>query len=172
MVFHIEWVTTGVYNPVIQVWLKLYCLEGVNVVSLPVRDKACLQNLIECHCTPGLCWVRSERHIQLFNIVVCNPLSQFLGKKLQYGWLVQYTYVTGGCCLAWLAACPDTLSNCCFSSIMSSPGAESCPWPSIYIVYHKILVIIWKQLRQHFIWDVCKRGYKRISSLTDISYAF
>ncbi len=61
-----------------------------------------------------------------------------------------YTYVTGGCCLAWLAACPDTLSNCCFSNIMSIPGAESCPRPSIYIVYHKVLVIVWKQLRQHF----------------------
>ncbi len=85
MVFHIEWLTTGEHNPTIQVWLKLYCLEGVNVVSLPVRDEACLQNLIECRCTPGLCRVRSERHIQLFSIVVCNPLSQFLGKKSQQG---------------------------------------------------------------------------------------
>ncbi len=80
MMFHIVWVTTGAHNPVIQIWLELYCLEGVNVVSLPVRDEACLQNSIECHCTPGLCRVRSERHIQLFSIVVCNPLSQFLGQ--------------------------------------------------------------------------------------------
>ena len=133
--FHIEWVTTGAHNPAIQIWLELYCLEGVNVVSLPVRDEACLQNSIECRCTPGLCRVRSERHIQLFSIVVCNPLSQFLGKKLQHG-------MATTCWLAGLAACPETLINCCFSSIMSSPGAESCPWRRIYGVYHNILVSI------------------------------
>ncbi len=84
MVLHIEWVTTGEHNPAIQVWLKLNSLEGVDVVSLPVRNEVCLQNLIEFHCTPGLGGVRSERYVQLFSIVVSNPLSQFLRKKLQH----------------------------------------------------------------------------------------
>jgi hypothetical protein len=44
------------------------------------------------------------------------------------GWLWRYTYSTGGCCLSRLAACPDTLRYCCFRSIMSSSGAESCLW--------------------------------------------
>ncbi len=35
-----------------------------------------------------------------------------------------HTYSTGGCCLARLAACPDTLRCCCFRSIISRPGAE------------------------------------------------
>ena len=60
MALHIEWVTTGAHNPAIQVWLELNSLEGVDVVSLPVRNEACLQNSIECRSTPGLCGVRSE----------------------------------------------------------------------------------------------------------------
>ncbi len=85
MVFHIEWVTPGSHNPTIQIWLELYCLEGVNVDSARVRHDAGLQDLIECGCTPGLWRVRSGKHIQLLSKVVCNPLSQFLGKKLQQG---------------------------------------------------------------------------------------
>jgi hypothetical protein len=81
---YIEWATPGMHNPVIQIWLKLYCLEGVNVESVPVRDDACLQNSIECCCTPGSWRVRSGWHIKLHSIVVCNPLSQYLGKKLQH----------------------------------------------------------------------------------------
>ncbi len=83
MVFHVEWVTPGAHNPVIQIWLELYCLEGVNVDSARVSHDAGLQNSIECCCTPGSWLVRSWRHIQLCSIVICNPLSQFLGKKLQ-----------------------------------------------------------------------------------------
>ena len=134
MVLHIEWVTTGAHNPAIQVWLELNCLEGVDVVSLPVWYEACLQNSIESRCTPGLGGVRSERYVQLFSIVVHDPLSQFLRKKLQHR-MAGTVHVRN--CLIWLAgsaACPDTLRNCCFSSIMSSAGAESCPWPSIYTV--------------------------------------
>ncbi len=44
-----------------------------------------------------------------------------------YGTHYCNTYSTGGCCLAGSAACPDTLICCCFRSIMSRPGAESCP---------------------------------------------
>ena len=84
MALHIKWVTTGAHNSAIQVRLELNSLEGVDVVPLPVRYEACLQNSIECRCTPGLCLVRSERYIQLFSIVVGNPLSQFLRKKLQH----------------------------------------------------------------------------------------
>jgi hypothetical protein len=69
MVLHIEWVTTGTHNPTIQVWLEFNSLEGVDVVSLPVRYEACLQNSIECRCTPGLGGVWSERYVQLFSIV-------------------------------------------------------------------------------------------------------
>ena len=50
------------------------------------------------------------------------------------GWLLRYSHSIGGCCLAGLAGWPDTPRNCCFSSIMSSAGAESCPWTSIYTV--------------------------------------
>ncbi len=85
MVFHIEWETPGTNNPAIQIWLELYCLEGVNVDSVPVRDNACLHNSVECCCTPGSWQVRSGWHIKLLNIVVCNPLSWFLEKKLQHG---------------------------------------------------------------------------------------
>ena len=52
MALHVEWVTTGAHNPAIQVWLGLNSLEGVDVVSLPVRYEACRQNSIVCHCTP------------------------------------------------------------------------------------------------------------------------
>ena len=69
MVLHIEWLTTGTHNQAIQVWLELNSLEGVDVVSLPVRYEACLQNSIECRCTPGLGGVWSERYVQLFSIV-------------------------------------------------------------------------------------------------------
>ena len=37
MALHVEWVTTGAHNTAIQVWLELNSLEGVDVVSLPVR---------------------------------------------------------------------------------------------------------------------------------------
>ena len=33
MLLHVEWVTPGAHNPTIQIWLELYCLEGVNVDS-------------------------------------------------------------------------------------------------------------------------------------------
>ncbi len=143
MAFHVEWVTPGAHNPAIQIWLELYCLEGVNIDSARVRYEAGLQNSIECGSTPGFRRVRSERHIQLLRIIVHNPLSpfKFLGKKLQHGMaatvqiFIYYSTAWGGCCLARLAACPDTLRYCCFRSIMSSPGAESCPWRSIYPVY-------------------------------------
>ena len=84
MAIHVEWVTPGAHNPAIQVWLELNSLEGVDVVSLPVRYEACLQNLIECRCTPGLGGVWSERYVQLFSVVVRDPLGQFLRKKLQH----------------------------------------------------------------------------------------
>ncbi len=45
----------------------------------------CLQNLIECGCTPGSWQIRPWRHIQLSSTIICNPLSQFLGKKLLQG---------------------------------------------------------------------------------------
>ena len=140
MAIHVEWVTPGAHNPAIQIWLEFYCLEGVNVDSARVRHDAGLQNSIECCCTPGLGRVRSGWHIQVRSNVVCNPLSQFLGKKLQHGMAAT---VHDGCCLAGLAGCADTPRNCCFSSIMSSPGAE-CPWRSINIAYQNILVSISK----------------------------
>ncbi len=84
MEFHIKWVTPGC-NPTIQIWLELHCLEGVNVDSARVWHDACLQNSIERGCAPGFWQVKSGRHIELHSIVVCNPLSQFLGKKLQHG---------------------------------------------------------------------------------------
>ncbi len=85
MVLHVEWVTPGAHNPAIQIWLKLYLLEGVNVDTARVRHDAGLQNSIGCGRTPGSWRVRSWRHIQLRSIVICNSLSQFLGKKLQQG---------------------------------------------------------------------------------------
>ncbi len=85
MTVHVEWVTPGAHNPAIGIWLELYWLEGVNVDSTRVRHDAGLQNSIECGRTPGSWLVRSWRHIQLRSIVICNPLSQFLGKKLQQG---------------------------------------------------------------------------------------
>jgi hypothetical protein len=85
MLLHVEWVTPGAHNPTIQIWLELYCLEGVNVDSARVRHDACLQNSIERRRAPGFWRVKSGRHIELHSIVVCNPLSQFLGKKLQQG---------------------------------------------------------------------------------------
>ncbi len=84
MVFHVEWVTSGEHNRAIQIWLTVYCLDGVDVDSVLVRHDAGLQNSIECGCTPGFWLVRSGRHIQLLSIVVCNPFSRFQGNKLQY----------------------------------------------------------------------------------------
>ena len=153
MAIHVEWVTPGAHNPTIQIWLEFYCLEGVNVDSARVRHDAGLQNSIECCCTPGLGRVRSGRHIQVLSIVVCNPLSQFLGKKLQHGMAATVHELNRwmlACCLAGLAGCADTPRNCCFSSIMSRPGAESCPWWSIFIVKHNNLVSISK----YFIWYI------------------
>ncbi len=39
--------------------------------------------------------------------------------------------------------------NSCFSSIMSSPGAEVCPWWSIFVVQHNILISISKYFSQY-----------------------
>ncbi len=46
------------------------------------------------------------------------------GRNCNMGWLQRYTYSRGGCYLAGLAACLDTLRNCCFRSVMPSPGPQ------------------------------------------------
>ncbi len=81
--------------------------------------------------------------------------ANFWGRNCNRGWLWQCMYSTGGCCLAGSAACPDTLKCCCFRSIMSRPGAESCPWQnkfasvSLCIVYTKHIHNISKYFSQN-----------------------
>ena len=82
MCFHVERETLCLHNSLIQIRFKLNTLKGVQVIAPSVWNQAVNKNIVQ------VCWaplIAGVWQIQLIRHVLCKPLRQFKGKKLQKG---------------------------------------------------------------------------------------
>ena len=82
MCFHVERETLCQHNSSIQILFKLNTLKGVQVIAPSVWNQAVNKNIVQ------VCWaplIAGVWQIQLIRHVLCKPLRQFKGKKLQKG---------------------------------------------------------------------------------------
>ena len=82
MCFHVERETLCLHNSSIQILFKLNTLKGVQVITPSVWNQAVNKNIVQ------VCWaplIAGVWQIQLIRHVLCKPLRQFKGKKLQKG---------------------------------------------------------------------------------------